>query len=183
MIALVERLQPTSRASRRTWSRTRAPRCTAPTGTRGSRRTRRRSDQRRGRVPHAWLRSTRGRGSTWRWRRATSGSAGGCTCPRARCSTSCAEHIAAEHRRAVAHRRLTRVQADVRRTRGEQLSGYARLRPRSSGRRFLKYKQFFARLRAPGGIRDEPVFYRTLVAAFRTLAPLVEFLNEPLSPA
>ena len=45
---------------------------------------------------------------------------------------------------------------------------------------FLRYKQFLAGCERPAEFAISPGFYRTLVAAFRTLAPLIAFLNEPL---
>jgi uncharacterized protein (TIGR02453 family) len=45
---------------------------------------------------------------------------------------------------------------------------------------FLKYKQFLAGCERPAEFAISPGFYRALLAAFRTLAPLIAFLNEPL---
>ena len=91
------------------------------------------------------------------------------------------EHIAAEHRR------LSRIVGSpaFRRTfgelGGEQLQRLPRgFAPDHPAGAFLKYKQFLAGCERPAEFATSPVFYRTLVAAFRTLAPLVEFLNEPL---
>jgi uncharacterized protein (TIGR02453 family) len=91
------------------------------------------------------------------------------------------EHIAVEHRR------LSRIVGSAAFTRtfgvleGEQLQrvprGFAADHPAG---RFLKYKQFLAGCERPAEFATSPGFYRTLLAAFKTLAPLVEFLNEPL---
>ena len=91
------------------------------------------------------------------------------------------EHIAA------GHKRLSRIvgSAAFRRTfgtlGGEQLQrtprGFPSGHPAAA---FLKYKQFLAGCERPAEFATSPGFYRALIAAFRTLAPLVEFLNEPL---
>jgi len=91
------------------------------------------------------------------------------------------EHIAAHHRR------LERIvgAAAFRRTfgalDGEQLRRVPRgFAPDHPAARFLKFKQFLAGCERPAELATAPDFYRTLVSAFRTLAPLVDFLNEPL---
>jgi uncharacterized protein (TIGR02453 family) len=91
------------------------------------------------------------------------------------------EHIAAEHAR------LSRIvgSAAFRRTfgtlEGEQLRRVPRgFAPDHPAGAFLKYRQFLAGCERPAEFAIEPGFYRALVAAFRTLAPLVAFLNEPL---
>ena len=91
------------------------------------------------------------------------------------------EHIAA------GHERLSRIvgSAAFRRTfgelGGEQLQrvprGFPSAHPAGA---FLKYKQFLAGCERPAEFATSPGFYRALLAAFKTLAPLVEFLNEPL---
>ena len=91
------------------------------------------------------------------------------------------EHIARDHRR------LARIvgAAAFRRTfgalEGEQLQRVPRGFPADHpAAAFLKYKQFLAGCERPAGFAIEPGFYRVLVVAFRTLAPLIAFLNEPL---
>ena len=91
------------------------------------------------------------------------------------------EHIAAEHGR------LARIvgAAAFRRTfgalQGEQLQRVPRgFAPDHPAARFLKYKQFLAGCERPAEFATSPGFYGTLLAAFKTLAPLVAFLNEPL---
>ncbi len=91
------------------------------------------------------------------------------------------EHIASHYRR------LERIvgSAAFRRTfgalDGEQLRrvprGFATDHPAA---RFLKFKQFLAGCERPAELAATPGFYRTLLSAFRTLAPLIGFLNEPL---
>jgi uncharacterized protein (DUF2461 family) len=91
------------------------------------------------------------------------------------------EHIAA------GHQRLSRMvgSAAFRRTfgtlGGEQLQRVPRgFPPDHPAAGFLKYKQFLAGCERPAEFATSPGFYRALLAAFRTLAPLIEFLNEPL---
>ena len=91
------------------------------------------------------------------------------------------EQIAAEHRR------LARIvgSAAFRRTfgalEGEQLKRVPRgFPPDHPAGPYLKFKQFLAGCERPAEFATSPAFYRTLVGAFKTLAPLVEFLNEPL---
>jgi uncharacterized protein (TIGR02453 family) len=91
------------------------------------------------------------------------------------------EHIAA------GHKRLSRIvgSAAFKRTfgtlEGEQLQRTPRgFPPDHAAAAFLKYKQFLAGCQRPAEFATGPGFYGALVAAFRTLTPLVEFLNEPL---
>lgn len=91
------------------------------------------------------------------------------------------EHIAA------GHRRLSRIVGSpaFRRTfgtlDGEQLRRTPRgFPPDHPAAEFLKYKQFLAGCERPAEFATSPGFYRALLAAYKTLAPLVEFLNEPL---
>ena len=91
------------------------------------------------------------------------------------------EHIAAHHRRLA---RLVGAAA-FRRTfgtlDGEQLQRVPRgFAPDHPAAAFLKYKQFLAGCERPADFATDPRFYRVLLDAFKTLAPLVEFLNEPL---
>jgi uncharacterized protein (TIGR02453 family) len=46
---------------------------------------------------------------------------------------------------------------------------------------FLKFRQILAGREWPGALASSPRFYPTLLRTFRTLAPLIEFLNEPLA--
>jgi uncharacterized protein (TIGR02453 family) len=64
---------------------------------------------------------------------------------------------------------------------GEQLRRVPRgFPPGHPAGRFLRYRQFLAGCERPAEFATSPGFYRALLAGFRTLAPLVEFLNEPL---
>jgi uncharacterized protein (TIGR02453 family) len=94
------------------------------------------------------------------------------------------EHIAA------GHQRLSRMvgSAAFRRTfgtlGGEQLQRTPRgFPPDHPAAAFLKYKQFLAGCERPAEFATSPGFYRALVGTFRTLAPLIGFLNEPLVAA
>jgi uncharacterized protein (TIGR02453 family) len=45
---------------------------------------------------------------------------------------------------------------------------------------FLRHKQFLASRRLPSGIVTTPQFGSTVLETFRTLHPLIQFLNEPI---
>jgi uncharacterized protein (TIGR02453 family) len=47
---------------------------------------------------------------------------------------------------------------------------------------YLKYRQFLAGCEFPATFATSPRFYRTLVDRFRSIAPLVNFLNEAIVP-
>jgi uncharacterized protein (TIGR02453 family) len=65
--------------------------------------------------------------------------------------------------------------------RGDTISrvprGFAKDHPAA---RYLVHKQFLAFREEPASFAIRPDFYRQLVIAFKALAPLVAFLNEPL---
>jgi uncharacterized protein (TIGR02453 family) len=91
------------------------------------------------------------------------------------------EHIAAEHRRLA----RTVGSAAFKRTfgtlEGEQLKRVPRgFPPDHPAGPYLKYRQFLAGCERPAEFATGPGFYRALVGSFRVLAPLIEFLNEPL---
>jgi len=48
---------------------------------------------------------------------------------------------------------------------------------------YLKYRNFIAGCEFPPAFATSPSFYRTLLKVFRQVAPLAQFLNEPLKPA
>lgn len=92
------------------------------------------------------------------------------------------EHIAGNHRRL-----RTIVESPVfRRTlgtlEGETLQrvprGFAKDHPAGP---WLKHRQFLAARELPATFAYSPTFYRELVRTFRVIAPLVTFLNEPLT--
>ena len=91
------------------------------------------------------------------------------------------EHIATHHRR------LARIVGTLafRRTFGALEGTRLQRAPRGfpsdhPALEFLKYRQFLAACERPAEFATTPGFYRTLLAAWKTLAPLVHFLNEPL---
>jgi len=91
------------------------------------------------------------------------------------------EHIATQHRR------LARIVGSpaFRRTFGTLEGAKLQRAPRGfpsdhPALEFLKHRQFLAACERPAEFATTPGFYRTLLAAWKTLAPLVHFLNEPL---
>jgi uncharacterized protein (TIGR02453 family) len=91
------------------------------------------------------------------------------------------EHIATHHRRLA---RIVGTPA-FRRTFGALEGTRLQRAPRGfpsdhPALEFLKYRQFLAACERPAEFATTPGFYRTLLAAWKTLAPLVHFLNEPL---
>jgi uncharacterized protein (TIGR02453 family) len=91
------------------------------------------------------------------------------------------EHIAATHPaldRLVAARAFSGVAGALG---GERLTrvprGYRRDHPAAH---YLQFKQFLAGREFPGEFATSPRFYRGLLDVFRSVAPLVRFLNTPL---
>ncbi|MCX6543869.1 MAG: DUF2461 domain-containing protein [Acidobacteria bacterium] len=91
------------------------------------------------------------------------------------------EHIAAHHRRLrsiVESPAFRRVFGELG---GEQLKrvplGFPKDHPAAE---YLKFRQFLAGCEAPAAFATSPRFYRTVLSAFRVLAPLIAFLDEPL---
>lgn len=92
------------------------------------------------------------------------------------------EHIAANHRR------LTRIVAapPFRRTFGELQGDKLTRMPRGfpadhPAGDLLRYRQMLVGREWPAGFASSPRFYRELLNTFRTAAPLVRFLNEPIA--
>ena len=56
--------------------------------------------------------------------------------------------------------------------------GYAADHPAAT---YLKYRQFYGGAEFPAALAHSREFYPTLIATFKTLMPLVRFLNEPLA--
>jgi uncharacterized protein (TIGR02453 family) len=91
------------------------------------------------------------------------------------------EHIAREHRRLARILSAPAFKRTFGTLDGAQLQRVPRgFAPDHPAAALLKFKQFIAGCERPAEFAVEPGFDRALVAAFRTLAPLVEFLNEPL---
>jgi uncharacterized protein (TIGR02453 family) len=94
------------------------------------------------------------------------------------------EHIAANHR----HLRSIVESPAFKKTFGamwgEQLKrvpvGFAKDHPAAE---YLVFKQFLAGCEKPAVFATSPTFYRTVVAGFRVLAPLIAFLNDALLSA
>ena len=93
------------------------------------------------------------------------------------------EHIAAHHRRL---RRIVEAPA-FRKTVGPIDDGEAMTRvprgfdPEHPAADFLKLKHWVVARTMPGAFVTEPDFYPTLLAIFRTAAPFIRFLNEPIA--
>ena len=92
------------------------------------------------------------------------------------------EHLAANHarfRRAVSSRAFKQMFGDVG---GDTLTrvprGYAVDHPAAD---LLKYRQFIAGREWPASFASSPRFYPELLKTFRTLAPMIRFLGEPLA--
>ena len=91
------------------------------------------------------------------------------------------EHIAAHHRRLARIVGAAAFKRTFGRLEGDQLQRVPRgFGPDHPAGAFLKYKQFLAFCERPAEFAADAGFYRTLLGAFRVLAPLVHFLNEPL---
>jgi uncharacterized protein (TIGR02453 family) len=91
------------------------------------------------------------------------------------------EHIAANHRRLrtiVESPAFRRVFGELT---GERLKrvplGFPKDHPAAE---FLKLRQFLAGCEKPAAFATSPGFYRSVLSAFRVLAPLIAFLNAPL---
>jgi uncharacterized protein (TIGR02453 family) len=90
------------------------------------------------------------------------------------------DHIAAHHRKldavvsSAAFKRLGGLQGD-RLTRVPR--GYAKDHPAAH---YLQFRQFLGFREEAAGFATRPDFYKQLVTTFKTLTPLVRFLNEPI---
>lgn len=91
------------------------------------------------------------------------------------------EHLADNHarfRRVVSSSAFTRMFGEVE---GEKLTrvprGYAADHPAAE---WLKHRQFLAGREWPASFASSPRFYPELLNTFRTLAPMIRFLGEPL---
>ena len=91
------------------------------------------------------------------------------------------EHIAANHRRLrtmVESPAFRRIFGEVTGDRLKRVPlGFPKDHPAAE---FLKLRQFLAGCEKPAAFATSPGFYRSLVGAFRVLAPLIAFLNAPL---
>jgi uncharacterized protein (TIGR02453 family) len=89
-------------------------------------------------------------------------------------------HLATDYRRLEKLLRAPGFKAAFGTLEGEQLRrpprGYTADHPAAG---WLRYKQFLAGCERPAEFATSPSFYRTVVTAFRALAPVIAFLNEP----
>jgi uncharacterized protein (TIGR02453 family) len=91
------------------------------------------------------------------------------------------EHIAGNVRRLRTIVESSGFRRQVGRLEGERLLRVPRGFPRDhEAAEFLKFRQFLAGHEFPAALAVSPRFYSTLLAVFRRVAPLAQFLNEPL---
>ncbi len=92
------------------------------------------------------------------------------------------EHIAANHTRLRAIVESPGFRKTVGTLDGEKLQrvprGFTAEHPAAD---YLRHKQFLAAKEFPAAFAHDPTFYAGLLAVFRQVAPLVRFLNEPLT--
>jgi uncharacterized protein (TIGR02453 family) len=93
------------------------------------------------------------------------------------------EHIAANHRKFDAIVKAPAVKK-LGGLKGEKLTrvprGFDKAHPAAA---YLMHKQFMGFREEPGAFATSKDFYKNLLATFRTLSPMVKFLNEPLVAA
>lgn len=91
------------------------------------------------------------------------------------------EHIARNPRRLRAIVGAPSFRRSIGTLQGEQLQrvprGFAKDHEAAE---YLKYRQFLAGREFPEALATSPRFYATLLSVFRSIVPLVNFLNEPL---
>lgn len=90
------------------------------------------------------------------------------------------EHIAANHRRldTIVHAPAFKKLGGLR---GDTLTRVPRGFDKDhKAARYLMHKQFMAFREEPGTFATSKDFYKNLLATFKTLSPMVKFLNEPL---
>lgn len=91
------------------------------------------------------------------------------------------EHIAKNHRRLRKILDSPAFKKTIGKLEGEQLQrvprGFDSDHPAAD---LLKFRQFLAGVEYPGRLATSPRFYPSIVNVFRTIAPLIAFLNEPL---
>ena len=92
------------------------------------------------------------------------------------------EHIAANHKRLQAIVESPAFKKTVGALAGEKLQrvprGFDKDHPAAE---FLRHKQFLAAHEFPAAFAYDAGFYKGLLGVFRQVAPLIRFLNEPLS--
>ncbi len=92
------------------------------------------------------------------------------------------EHIAANHKRLRAIVESPGFRKTVGALEGQKLQrvprGFTAEHPAAD---YLRHKQFLAAKEFPAAFAHDPKFYAGLLGVFRQVAPLVRFLNEPLT--
>jgi uncharacterized protein (TIGR02453 family) len=107
---------------------------------------------------------------------------GGMYAPDGATLTSVREHIAASPRRFRSIVESPSFRRGVGRLEGERLKRVPRGFPRDhEAAEYLKFRQFLVGKEYPAAFATSPGFYRELLTVFRRIAPLIAFLNEPLS--
>jgi uncharacterized protein (TIGR02453 family) len=91
------------------------------------------------------------------------------------------EHVAANHRRLRAIVTAPAFRKTVGALEGDRLQRVPRGFPKDhEAAEYLKHRQFLAGAEFPAAFATSPKFYRGLVGVFRSISPLVRFLNEAL---
>jgi uncharacterized protein (TIGR02453 family) len=91
------------------------------------------------------------------------------------------EHIAANLRRLRAIVESPQFRRVIGELEGERLQRVPRGFPKDhEAAEYLKFRQFLAGREFPAAVATRPAFYRNVLGVFRQVAPLVQFLNEPL---
>ena len=91
------------------------------------------------------------------------------------------EHVAANHRRLRAIVMAPAFRKVVGELEGERLQRVPRGFPHAhEAAEYLKYRQFLAGAEFPAAFATSPRFYRGVLGVFRSIAPLVRFLNQAL---
>ena len=92
------------------------------------------------------------------------------------------EHIAAHVKRLRALVESPAFRREFGKLEGEQLQRVPRGFPKDhEAAQYLRYRQFLAGREFPPAFAASPRFYGALVTAFKRAAPLIRFLNEPLT--
>lgn len=107
---------------------------------------------------------------------------GGMYAPDTATLASVREHIAASPRRFRSIVESRPFRRGVGRLEGERLQRVPRGFPRDhEAAEYLRFRQFLAGREYPAAFATSPGFYRGLLTVFRRVAPLIVFLNEPLT--
>ncbi|HEX4348037.1 MAG TPA: DUF2461 domain-containing protein [Vicinamibacterales bacterium] len=114
-------------------------------------------------------------GQDWTW------VGGGMYAPETRQIQAEREHIAKNHKRLRKILSAPAFSKTIGKLEGAQLQriprGFDKEHPAAD---LLKYRQFLAGTEFPGGLATSAKFYPSVLRVFKTIAPLMAFLNEPL---